>query len=102
MRRLWLLDGLLTLVPINLFIVLLELGPLHGGGMVLRWVPAGSALMLAICAARDAARWRRYAQRMRDPLAVPCRRCGYDLRASRDRCPECGLAVSSDLQPCHQ
>lgn len=51
---------------------------------------------------RSCARWetqrkeilrRRLAARTGYPDGC-CRSCGYDLRASKDRCPECGIAPS--------
>lgn len=58
------------------------------------WQLVFPAWMAAIATAMLPAFWialmlrrRRGAQRMRRGL---CSRCGYDLRASTDRCPECG------------
>ena len=36
--------------------------------------------------------WRRVANRRQTRMGF-CPRCGYDLRASADRCPECGISV---------
>ena len=47
-------------------------------------LPAASAMTAAV-------RWRRSRSRTSRGL---CPRCSYDLRATPDRCPECGAAVS--------
>ena len=45
--------------------------------------------LAALPAWRAVGQWRRRHRRRRGA----CARCGYDLRASGDRCPECGTAV---------
>jgi hypothetical protein len=58
-------------------------------------------LLFALYPAWYAARWRRAIKRSRQIRAGRCQQCGYDLRASKDRCPECGSPVNA-LDPSDQ
>ena len=35
----------------------------------------------------------------RHPASNLCRHCGYDIRASKERCPECGNAIVPQAEP---
>src|SRR5688500_17921214 len=52
------------------------------------WFPA---LLAATAATPGLAAWQGRRRRRRRAAAGNCARCGYDLRASPGRCPECGV-----------
>lgn len=54
-----------------------------------------SLITALLPAAYTAARIRRFTHNAPPSLRL-CRTCGYDLRASRERCPECGTPIRSD------
>ena len=52
------------------------------------WLLLGFMLALLFLNVRD-----RIRDRQRELTEQKCRKCGYDLRATPDRCPECGTAA---------
>jgi hypothetical protein len=53
------------------------------------WLPA---LILTTISMLGLRAWRRRRRLHRTPFA--CRHCGYDLRATPERCPECGTVAT--------
>ena len=58
-------------------------------------VVVSGTIILAVVTAFITWRGRDRIHRERD-IAGLCLGCGYDLRASRDRCPECGAPIDND------
>ena len=68
----------------------------YGTGVV-RWLAVPPWAVLALTLLPPAWRGAMLRRRRRRRRAGQCPACGYDLRASPERCPECGAAVDGEF-----
>ena len=54
------------------------------------WVDYGIGLLASVWLTLDAMNWKRRRLHAKRQRLGCCVTCGYDLRATPDRCPECG------------
>jgi hypothetical protein len=64
-------------------------GYYHGVLYARHWLPMLVFMVLPVMSFANAVRWRRARQKYRRAHGL-CLVCGYDLRATAGRCPECG------------
>jgi hypothetical protein len=63
------------------------------------WLPLA---VLSILPVRSLVSWRKRRRLQRDRRSGRCINCGYDLRKSTKRCPECGTEIQPDLTAVHK
>lgn len=78
---------------ISAFTILCKIGGIKANGADLP--PLSVSLPLFAFLSFMTAWMLRYRRRLRRARAGQCVSCGYDLRASGERCPECGAPVAS-------
>lgn len=81
-------------------VLLLATAPFAGGWNVLWW-PA-YAVVFVLCAIGTSLFGFADRQRRWRIIEGLCGKCGYDLRASKERCPECGTMIPADTESCSQ